>query len=185
MTASIARSALFFAALAAPAHAAGDGLLFPSINFVLLFAALFILLRKPVLAYFAGRREGIRKELAEAAALKKEAETRYAQWERKLDALQTELDQIRSTARERADRERENLLADARRAAERIRQDAVAAVDQEVRRARARLHDEASQLAVEMAAGILREQVTDADRNRLLDEFIGRIERAPEAGSRG
>jgi len=172
-------------AVAAPAHAAGDGLLFPSINFVLLFAALFVLLRKPVREYFEGRREGIRKELEEAAALRKEAETRHAEWQRRLDALQGELDRIRATARERADHERETLLADARRAAERIRQDAAAAVDQELRRARASLHDEASQLAVEMAAGILREQVTDSDRSRLLDEFIGRIESAPAAGSRG
>lgn len=176
-------TALAFALLAAPAHAAGDGLLFPTINFVLLFAVLFILLRKPVRAYFDGRRASIRHELDEAASLKKEAETRYAQWQRKLDALQSELDGIRATARERAEAERQSLLADARRTAERIREDAAAAVDQEVRRARARLHDEASALAVELAAGILREQVTAQDRDRLLDEFIGRIEGAPGARS--
>jgi F-type H+-transporting ATPase subunit b len=176
--------AVFLAILfTAPAHAAGDGLLFPTINFVLLFAALFVLLRKPVSEYFHGRRESIRSELEEAAKLKKDAEVRYAQWQRKLDALQDELDGIRNTSRERAEVERENLLEDARRAADRIRQDAVAAVDQEVRRARAKLHDEASQLAVELAAGILREQVTAQDRDRLLDEFIGRIEQSPEAGN--
>jgi F-type H+-transporting ATPase subunit b len=71
------------------------------------------------------------------------------------------------------------LLADARAAAERIRSDAANAVDHEVRRAQANLRAEASQLAVELAAGILREQVTTQDRDRLIDEFIARIERTP------
>ncbi len=179
---------LFQAALlvllgAAPAHAAGDGLLFPTINFVLLFVTLFILLRKPVGTYFETRRAAIRNDLEEAAKLKSDAEAQFARWQRKLDSLQEDLEGIRTTARERAETERENLLADARRAADRIRQDAAAAVDQEVRRARATLHDEASKLAVELAAGILREQVTGQDRDRLLDEFIGRIESAPSAGN--
>jgi F-type H+-transporting ATPase subunit b len=169
--------------VASPAHAAGDGLLFPTINFVLLVVALFILLRKPIGAFFETRRSAIRTDLEEAAKLKNEAEAQFAKWQRKLDALQDELDEIRSMARERAETERASLLADARRSADRIRQDAAAAVDQEVRRARATLHDEASKLAVELAAGILREQVTDQDRARLLDEFIGHIERAPSAGN--
>jgi len=167
---------------AVPARAADDGLLFPAINFALLLATLFILLRTPIRTYFADRRTAIRKDLDEAAALKRSAEERYAQWQRRLVDLQGELEGIRVAARERAEAERASLLADARAAAERIRQDAANAVDQELRRARARLRAEASQLAVELAAGILREQVTSQDRDRLLDEFIERIERSPDAG---
>jgi F-type H+-transporting ATPase subunit b len=167
---------------AVPAQAAADGLLFPIINFALLFATLFILLRKPIRTYFADRRASIRKDLDDAAALKRSAEERYAQWQRRLVDLQSELEGIRGTARERVEAERASLLADARAAADRIRQDAANAVDHELRRARARLRDEASRLAVELAAGILRDQVTPQDRDRLIDEFIERIERSPDAG---
>jgi F-type H+-transporting ATPase subunit b len=167
-----------------PAQAAGDdGLLFPAINFLLLLATLFVLLRKPIQTYFADRHAAIRADLDQAAALKRGAEERYAQWQRRLLDLERELSVIRATSRERADAERESLLADARAAAQRIRQDAANAVDQEVRRARARLRDEASQLAIELAAGILREQVDSRDRDRLIEEFIERIERSPEARS--
>ena len=48
----------------------------------------------------------------------------------------------------------------------------------ELRRARAGLREEASQLAIELAAGILRETVTAQDRERLIDEFIERVARA-------
>lgn len=171
---------------AAPAWAAeGGGLLWPAVNFLLLVAVLVILLRKPAKEYFATRRDAVRTQLETAAQLKKEAEERYAQWQRRLVELDRELEGIRDTARERAETEREHILADARASAERIRRDASAAVDQEVRRAKDQLRREASDLAIELAAGLLRENVTSSDRERLLDEFIARVE-APEAAvSRG
>ena len=172
--------------LASPAAAAeGPSLLWTTVNFVILVVALIYFARKPVLEYFAARRETIRGDLDQAAALKKEAEERYAKWQRRLVDLEQELDGIRATARERAEAERDQILADARASAERIQRDAGAAIDQELRRARQSLRDEASDLAVELAGGILEEQVGDGDRDRLLDEFIERIERAPSAGNGG
>lgn len=168
---------------AAPAHAAGDGLFYPTLNFVLLVAALYVLTRKPLRAWFDARRDQIRADLEAAAELKRQAEERYSTWQRKLSELDSELGRIRETAEQRAGAERERLLAEARAGAERIRQDAAQAVDQELRRAKAQLHDEAAELAVELAAGLLKERVGDRDREQLLDEFIGRIERAPEAGN--
>lgn len=175
--------------LAAPAAAAsGDGiasLLWPAVNFIILLAVLFVFARKPALEFFAARRDEIRGDLDQAASMKKEAEERYAKWQRRLVDLEQELDGIRATARERAEAEREKILADARASAERIQRDAGAAIDQELRRARQSLRDEASDLAVELAGGILQEQVGDSDRDRLLDEFIERIERAPGASNGG
>ncbi|MEM7409921.1 MAG: ATP synthase F0 subunit B [Myxococcota bacterium] len=169
---------------AAPAAAAeGAGLLWPTVNFLILFTVLFVLVRKPAVQFFTDRREDIRKQLEEAAALKKEAEERHAQWQRKLTELDQELASIRTTAEERVETERQHLLADAKAAAERIRKDAATAVDQELRRARGSLRQEASELAVQLASGMLRENVTGEDRDRLVDEFITRIERAPEASS--
>jgi F-type H+-transporting ATPase subunit b len=173
---------LLAAAAAAPAHAAEEGgLLFPWINFVLLIAVLVYFARKPVGAFFADRRTAIRKDLDEASALKRRADERYAQWQRRLVDLERELAEIRTGAQERAEAERASLLADARAAADRIRSDAANAVEHELRRARTRLREEASSLAVELASGILRDKVTAQDRDRLIDEFIERIAR-PEAG---
>ena len=167
---------------AAPAQAAGDGLFYPTLNFVLLMSVLVLLTRKPIRAWFDARRDQIRADIESAAELKRQAEERYSTWQRKLSDLDSELAQIRATAEERAATERERLLADARASAERIRQDAATAVDQELRRAKLRLREEAAELAIELAAGVLKQQVTDRDRDQLLDEFIGRIER-PGAGS--
>ena len=75
-------------------------------------------------------------------------------------------------------------MADATAAAARIRTDAQAAIDQELRRAQSRLREEAADLALELAAGKLKDQVGDSDRDRLIDEFITRIEPAA-SGSPG
>jgi F-type H+-transporting ATPase subunit b len=179
-----ARRALGLAALlsVAPiaARAAGDGvgsLVWPALNLLLLLGVLFALARKPIQGYFRDRRDRIQEELADAAQLRSEAEERYARWQRQLVDLDTELEEIRATARQRAADERERILADAHAAAERIRRDASAAVEQEVRKARTELREEASDLSIQLAAELLRGEVSDLDRDRLLDEFIQKIER--------
>ena len=147
--------------LAAPSLAAGGGeehgslidLLYPMINLVILLAVLFYFAHKPVQAFFEERRSGIRGELDDAAQLKKDAEENFSKWQRRLADLERELEEIRTTARERAETEREHILAAAQESAERVRRDATNAIEREVRRAHDRLRAEASDLAVELAAG--------------------------------
>jgi F-type H+-transporting ATPase subunit b len=167
-------------ALAESEHGGGgNDLLFLSLNFALLIAVLVYVARKPIQAFFADRRRGIHDELERAADLHRQAEERHAKWQRRLVDLERELEEIRRSGRERAEGEREQILADARAGAERIQRTARIAIDQELRRAKEVLRDEAAELAVDLAAGLLRDQVTDADRERLVDEFIARVEHAP------
>jgi F-type H+-transporting ATPase subunit b len=177
-------------AAAGPALASGEGeggvgdLFFPALNFAILIAVLVYFARKPIRAFFAERRAQIQDDLKRAAALQAEAEARYAKWQRRLADLDTELEGIRAAVRERAETEREHMLADATASAERIRNEARAAVEQELRHARAQLREEASELAIELAGERLKGQVTAADRDRLFDEFIERVEGTP-AGDDG
>lgn len=191
MTRRIFYAFLWLAFAAGPAlaaggeeHGGGEGLLFPFLNFVLLVGVLFFLTRKPVRAFFAERKRNIETELDQAAELQRQAEERHAKWQRRLVDLERELDEIRRLGRERAEAEREQILADARESAARIERTARSAIEQELRRARETLRDEASNVAVDLAAGLLRERVTDADRDRLLDEFIARVEQTPSDAAR-
>jgi F-type H+-transporting ATPase subunit b len=174
--------------LASPALASegeGGGLFFPILNLVLLIAVLVYFTRKPIRDFFNARRAAIQDDLQSAAEFRREAEARYAKWQRKLVDLEAELEQIRATSRERAEAERERIIADANATAERIRSEATAAIEQELRRSREVLSEEAANLAVELAGDLLREHVTDADRDRLVTEFIERIERTADAGALG
>lgn len=157
--------------------------LFQGVNLILLLGVLFYVARKPVAEYFATRRSDIRAELDEAASLLTQAEQRNAELQRRLVDLSSEITEIQETATQRADTEAEQILADARATAERIRRDASAAVDQELRRAQAALREEAADLAVEIATRKLQDQVSDGDRERLVDEFIMHVE--PASGRTG
>ncbi len=169
--------------LAAPVAASSGGehggladLLYPALNLLVLLVVLLYFGRRPVQGFFADRRAKIQEDLDSAAGLLASAESRHAQLQRQLTRLDQELERIRSAARERAEQERARILAEAAAAAERIRGEARAAVARETQRAREVLREEAAELALELAAERLREEVTEADRDRLLDEFIGRIE---------
>jgi F-type H+-transporting ATPase subunit b len=151
-------------------------LVWQAINLVLLLGVLWVVARKPIRQFFADRRSEIKGDIEQAAALLREAEARYAEWQGKVVDLESELAEIQTTARRRAEEEREQILAAARDTAERIKNDAVAAVDQELRRAQSRLQDEAADLAVDLARKLLEDEVDDRDRERLLDEFIMRVE---------
>jgi len=178
--------------LSTAAQAAGDDhggptmadLIWQGVNLVLLLAVLVFLARKPIQAFFAGRREQIQSDLDEAGRLLEQAEARAAEWQTKLTALDDDLAEIRRTSQERAELERQQILEDAQRAGERIRRDATAVVDQELRRAQEELRREASDLAVEVAASLLREHVGENDRDRLMDEFISRVEHADNGARR-
>jgi F-type H+-transporting ATPase subunit b len=177
---SLATAFAFFAPSAA--FAAGDGggasnLLWQAVNFALLLIVLFFAARKPVVAFFADRRESIKDDIDQAAELLRDAELRYGDWQRKLVDLESELETIRETARTRSEAEGRHIIAEAEATAERIKREAKATIEQEIRRAKSELAKEASELSLELAATLLRDQVTDSDRDRLMDEFISSVER--------
>lgn len=181
--------------LAVPAFASDDShegdidiLIKTAFNLALLLGVLVYFTRKPILEYFESRRRVIEEDLTGAAAELTDAEATFARWQRRLIDLESELEEIRTTSRQRAESERERIIADAQVAAERIRNNASAAITQELRRARQQLREEAAQLAIEMAADRLAREVTAADRDRLLDEFIDRVEQSDDGtdiGHRG
>jgi len=145
-------------------------------NLAILVGVLVWAARKPVSTFFSDRRSQIQNDLAESARLLSEAEARNSELQRRLADLGSEIEEIRETTRRRAEEESERILAEANKAAERIRSDASAAIGQELRRAQNQLRDEAASLALDAAGEILREKIADGDRDRLMDEFIVRVE---------
>ena len=178
-------SVLLTFAFVGVAHAAGGGdadhdpvmeTMYQALNLAIILGILFYFGRGPVKEFFQSRRDGIQTELSEAAELLQAAEQRNSELQNRLVDLSSEVEEIRESAGRRAEEEAERILADARATAERIRTDARAAVDQELRRAQTELREEAADLALEIAANKLSDNVSEGDRERLMDEFITRVE---------
>ena len=176
------------AALAAGGSEGGDPVMdfiYQVGNFALLIAVIFFVARKPVMAYLAERRTQIKNDLDKAAELLSVAEARQTEISARLRDLEAQLEEIAELSKQRAEEESERILAKARATAERIQSDALEATAQELLRAQRELRAEAAGLAVELAGEILKEQVGDADRQRLLDEFITRVEPRSDNQTRG
>ncbi|RIL07601.1 MAG: hypothetical protein DCC71_02420 [Proteobacteria bacterium] len=152
-----------------------------ALNLALILGVIVYFGRKPILAFMSDRRQTIEQGIEAAQRELAAAENRLAECNHRLAALDREVEEIRSAVRAQAESERDRLLADARVAADRIRRDAQLAVEQVGRRAREDLRAEAAEMAVRLAAEMLQRQVGDAERARLVDEFVASIESPPAA----
>jgi F-type H+-transporting ATPase subunit b len=153
------------------------------VNLILLIAVLCYFARKPVSEYLAARRDTIARNISSSEQLLKDAERKLAEWNARAARLDADVAMILESTRKGAEAEKATILAAAEATAARIRQSAGGVVDRELRTARVALRKEAAELAVTLAASLLHQHTTDADRNRLVDEFIAKIE--PGAGAGG
>lgn len=175
---------LFALFVASPAFAAsGPFFSLKNTNFIVLMAFILFIL---VLMYFKvpgmlgkmldQRAEGIKSELEEARALREEAQSILASYERKQKEVQEQADRIIETARSDAQAAAEQAKADlktsvARRlaAAEDQIASAQAAAERDVR-------DAAITVAVAAARDIVAKQMTATEGNKLIDSAIADVE---------
>ena len=154
-------------------------------NLVFLIAVLFYFARKAIPGLMAVRHATVKNEIDQANKLLEEAESKFAQWQEKIERLDQEVGQIRADSLHLAEAEKERILAQARQTAERIRKEGKISIARELENARSALRAEAADLAIEFAREILAQQVNDADRAKLLDGFIQGLESASTTEQRG
>lgn len=160
----------------------GDGaawltLAFSAVNFAI-FAFLIQRYAWPAVREFlANRHDEVATAMAAAETARREADAirrEYAEKEAGLEETRRHmLEEIRLTAA--ADCER--LMNEAQAAAERLRADAERQAEHDLARARRELRAEAARLAAELAEKEVRAKLTDADRSRLLKEFVEGVAR--------
>jgi len=121
------------------------------------------------------RQEGIAKALREAEESRQAAEKKFAEYNQKLAAANVEMDELQAAMRQEGALEKERIIAEARVAAERIKEQAQTAANQEILKARIELRAEASRLAVSLAEQTLKEKIEQSDQNRLVGEYLTKV----------
>ena len=147
------------------------------VNFLILIGALYWLLAKKVKAFFAGRREGIRTALAEAVTAREEAEKKFREYAAKLDKATGEIDEITRMIQAQGLTEKERIIEDARKAAEKMKEDAQARMEQEFNKASQQLRIEAVRLSTQMAEGLLRKNIRADDHEAMVQDYIEKVVR--------
>jgi len=121
------------------------------------------------------RAEGIRKELAEAHALRDEAQALLASFERKQKEVETQSADIIAHARQDAENAAEQAKIDLKASIARRLQaakDQIASAEADAMRA---VKDRAVTVAVAAAGDVIRARMTDADSASLIDAAIGDV----------
>jgi F-type H+-transporting ATPase subunit b len=173
--------------LASSAFAASEGhgadsavllkdFLYRCLNFVIVFGALAYLLAKPLRKGLGERRAKLIETLEQANRARESAETKVAEYERKLADSDREIAELLAQAQEANSRERDKVLAAAQTAADTVGKEARQCADREIERALRELRAETAQMAISMAEERLRQEITTEDRARLVMENLQQME---------
>ncbi|SIO42919.1 F-type H+-transporting ATPase subunit b [Rhodovulum sp. ES.010] len=144
----------------------------------LAFVAILVYLKVPgkLAGMLDKRAEGIQRELDEARALREEAQTVLATYERKQKEVQEQAERIVETARSEAEAAAAKAKDDLKVAIERR----LAAADEQIESAKAgavkEVRDKAITVAVAAARDVIAKQMTDQTADRLVDDAIGEVQ---------
>ncbi len=154
----------------------GRELVYKIINFVILFGALFYLLRKPAAEFFASRSAAIRKSLEEGSKALEASQAQLHAVEEKLQRLEGEIEAFKGQAAREMELERARLRQAAAEEAEKILAAARSQIELAVRSAQLELKAFTAQQALALAEEMIRQRLDDAGRQRLVGQFVASLE---------
>jgi F-type H+-transporting ATPase subunit b len=145
------------------------------VNMIVLVGFLYWLLAKKIKEFFVGRQEGIKSSLEQARIAKEEAEQKYKEYTDKLGKATEEIAGITNMIRAQGLAEKERIIEDARKVAEKMKEDTQARVEQELKLAGNLLRAEAVKLSVEMAEELLKRNITAADHDAMVKDYLDKV----------
>ena len=175
----IALPAFALAAEEESAHAAGSpltSLILSTINLLIFLWILARFVMPTVRNWVRDRHTQVVQTLSDAAAAKAEAEQLRSEWETRMAQVGRTIEDMHTRAREDAQRERDRILAAARKAAESVRKDAERTAAYEIRRMQEQLRHELVSQAMQLAAAAARTQWSPTDQERFIADFLKQVE---------
>ncbi len=176
---AMAEPAVVWAAKEAAEEGHGEGVMgwvWKVVNFAILVVILVKFLAKPMREYFRKRTELIEQSLKEAQEAKAMAEKALKEVEEKLRLKDEEMQRIVSTARASGEAEREQLIEQGKRMAEKIKEQAKENIAMELATAKEALRVEAAELALKLAEKKLKEELDEEVQRKLIEDSLKRLE---------
>jgi F-type H+-transporting ATPase subunit b len=147
------------------------------LNFLVMAGVIYWLAAKKVKEFFTGRREGIKTSLAEAVTAREDAEKKFREYAAKLDRATGEIDEITRMIQAQGLTEKERIIGEAGKAAEKMREEAKTRMEQEFNKASHQLRIEAVRLSAQMAEGLLQKNIRVEDHEAMVQDYIEKIVR--------
>ena len=145
------------------------------LNFAVLAILLFLVLRKPASQALNGRIKGIADELEDLETRKAEVEKQLAEYNKKLAALDKESEQIVAEYIRQGEDAKARILKEAESTAEKLEDQAKKNIEHEFKQAKLTLQTQIVEKALAKAEQAIKDQVTDQDQDRLVDEYLEKV----------
>jgi len=144
-------------------------------NFTVLFVALFFLLRKPVSQALNARIKGIKDQIDELEAKKKDAEKKLAEYNEKLSLLGKEAEKIVAEYIKQGNEAKARILEEAEAEAGKLEEQAKRNIEHEFKQAKSNLQEEIFEKALLKAEEIIKSKITTGDQDKLIDEYLEKV----------
>ena len=146
----------------------GDsGMTWKIINFVILAVGVYLVWTKAISGLLTRRGSEIKNAIEEARKAKDAADRNAAEYREKLAILDSRVAEIHNELKLEGEAEKARIIAESARSAESLKAQAKIAAEQEIKKARIEIREEAARLAVQLAEEILKKELSPADQERL------------------
>lgn len=150
-------------------------IVFQLINALILFAALYFLLYKPVRKFLIAREQKVASQLDDAQKAADEAEAMRAHFSADQRDAELKVTGTLSEGQARAKLQQEKMLSDARKEGDEIVRQARREAEHIIEGAHDAVRAQAAELAVEIARAVLGREVNRADNERLIADFLEKV----------
>ena len=146
-----------------------------TLDVIILVGLLYWMLAAKIKEFFVGRRQDIKDSMENAAKQKTEAEKKYREYSEKIEKASQEIDGIMEMIKAQGVAEKQKIIEDADKVAQKMKEDAQARIEQEFNKASYQLRSEAVQLSVAMAEEILKKNITAQDHEVMVREYMDKV----------
>ena len=145
------------------------------LNFFLLVLILYFAAKKMnIRQLLLERRLKLEESLSESKKIKEEAEEKLAIYNKKIEELNAELEELKKEIIKQGEFEKQRIILEAKKSAELIIQQAYQIASQEVKKAKESLRLETSKLAMDIAKEKVLSTVNEQDHENYINQYLNR-----------
>ncbi|HEY2963553.1 MAG TPA: ATP synthase F0 subunit B [Pyrinomonadaceae bacterium] len=148
------------------------------LNLAIFTAAAIYVLRRPISAALASRRDAIRQELVQAQEQKARSLAKLAEADSLLSRLDADVRAVNEQSQQEAESERQRVAAATAREIEKLKQQAEREIETAYKVARKQLRQFFASRSVDVARETVRSRMKPEDDRHLIEDNIGELRRA-------
>jgi ATP synthase F0 subunit b len=150
---------------------------FALINFAVFLGLMSRILGKPLKQMVRDRHDRIKTDLEEAKKLRDGAHAMLMEYQKKVENVDLEVQELLDTIRKEAEAEKARIIAAAEEQARRLKADAERQIAAEIERARGELKRGVTEAAIVAAGDILKKHIGADDQRKMAETYVANVEK--------